>query len=342
MKTLATLRAFILLMLFSIQLQGQDLNFSQFYELPGLRNPALAGIIKGDFRAVAIHRSQWQQMIGQYQTSGLGLETKSSVREYSDDYYSFGLIVTNDEAGDASFGKTQFLPSFTFHKFLREEGNLYLSAGFSGGAVQQRFDPSKLRFDDQFVNGSYSSTNATRQAFTNTNITYFDATAGIALGGELGYRYRFYIGAAYSHFHQPKVAFFPSGDVRLNKKITISGGLSAAVSDYSELYSYFDFFTQGGTNMVQGGFLFTHNLLEEVEDPTYRISIGSFYRWGDAIIPVIKLDYTKLSFGFTYDVNISNLSAASRYRGGAEVSVSYKTYLNNRKSSALKMRCPVF
>ena len=34
-----------------------------------------------------------------------------------------------------------------------------------GGPVMQRFDPSKLSFDDQFVNGSYSSSNPTKQIF---------------------------------------------------------------------------------------------------------------------------------------------------------------------------------
>ena len=38
---------------------AQDLTFSQFYEAPLLRNPALAGIFTGDIRLKGNFRSQW-------------------------------------------------------------------------------------------------------------------------------------------------------------------------------------------------------------------------------------------------------------------------------------------
>ncbi|MFN8266251.1 MAG: PorP/SprF family type IX secretion system membrane protein [Chitinophagaceae bacterium] len=330
-----------LLMLSAFWLQAQDINFSQFYELPALRNPALAGIYKGDLRMTGVFRSQWQQATGQFQTTGLSVESKSGVNEWTEDFYAVALQVTNDVGGDGKLGRTQVLPSFTYHKLLREESNLYLSAGFSGGLVQQRFDPSKLSFDDQFVNGSYSRSNPTRQSFNSTNVTYFDASAGIAIGGDLGYKYKFYLGASYAHFNRPKVAFNKNNDVRLNQKIAINAGLSCMVSDYDQLFFYGDYFFQGSNNLLQGGFLYKHNLLEEAEDPSYVISFGTFYRWNDALIPVVKLDYMKVSVGITYDVNISKLKAATQFRGGAEVTLSYKTFLNTKRTSANKMRCPI-
>ena len=36
----------------------QDINYSQFYELPLLRNPALAGIFNGNVRFTAGYRNQ--------------------------------------------------------------------------------------------------------------------------------------------------------------------------------------------------------------------------------------------------------------------------------------------
>jgi len=183
----------IAILLFAYTANAQDINFSQFYEMPTLRNPALAGIFKGDIRITSVYRSQWRQLLGQNSTTGVGLETKSGINEFTDNFYSLGLVVTNDVAGDAKLGKTQVLPSFAFHKSLSQYRNLFLSAGFMGGIVQQRFDASKLKFDDQFVNGSYSQTNATRQTFTNTNTIYWDMTAGLAISGDLGYKYKFYL-----------------------------------------------------------------------------------------------------------------------------------------------------
>ena len=319
---------------------AQDIHFSQFHQMPALRNPALAGIFKGDMRATGIFRSQWQPSFGQFQTTGLGIETKTAVSEYSEDFYSLGLLLTNDVAGDARLGKTQILPSFTFHKLLNQEKNLYLSGGFMGGIVQQRFDPSKLRLGDQFVNGSYSQLNPTRQTFNNTNVTYFDIAAGLVIGGELAEKYNYYLGVSYAHFNRPKVAFTPSNDVRLNSRLGINAGFSTAASDFDYLYFYADYFRMGGASLAQGGVIYTHHLLEEVEDPTYAISFGVFHRINDAVIPMARLDYAKFSFGFTYDVNISKLSAATKFQGGAEATVSYKTFLNTRNSSASKVRCP--
>lgn len=320
---------------------AQDINFSQFYETPMLRNPALAGIFVGDIRVTSAFRSQWQQVTTPYQTSALGVETKFSVSEYSNDFYSIGVQVTNDVAGDSRMGKTQVLPSFTYHKFIREENNLFLSAGFIGGLVQQRFDPSKLRMGDQFVNGAYSSANPTRQTFNNTNVTYWDLSAGMALSGQLTDQSKFYIGAAYSHFTQPKVAFDKNRDVRLNRKITINAGASIVTSEYDQVLLYADYFHQGGNNLLQGGFLYKHKLWEVDDDMGLAFGLGAFLRWNDAAMPVAKLDYMKWSLGYTYDVNISKLKTASQLRGGSEITLSFKSFLNIRNTSAQKMSCPI-
>jgi hypothetical protein len=45
--------------------------------------------------------------------------------------------------------------------------------------------------------------------------------------------------------------------------------------------------------------------------------------------------------GVTYDVNVSALKSASSFRGGVEMSLTYKTYLNILNSSLQKVRCIV-
>ena len=55
---------------------AQDINFSQFYELPLLRNPALAGTYRGDVRITTAFRNQWNSVTVPYQTEALGAELK--------------------------------------------------------------------------------------------------------------------------------------------------------------------------------------------------------------------------------------------------------------------------
>src|SRR5688572_6989714 len=94
---------------------AQDINFSQFYELPLLRNPALAGIYRGDLRVTSAFRSQWSSVTVPYQTQALGVETKFGLGPTSGDYISLGMQITNDIAGDSRLGKTQLLSMLTYH-----------------------------------------------------------------------------------------------------------------------------------------------------------------------------------------------------------------------------------
>jgi Type IX secretion system membrane protein PorP/SprF len=76
--------------------------------------------------------------------------------------------------------------------------------------------------------------------------------------------------------------------------------------------------------------------------PTYTIHLGGYYRYKDAIIPVVKMDWYPFSLAFSYDVNVSELKTASMGRGGLETSLSYITYLESDNSSKDKIKCPKF
>src|ERR1700712_2629937 len=91
---------------------SQDINFSQFYELPLLRNPALSGLFTGDIRVTAAYRTQWASVTVPYQTQSLAGELKFAVSPV--DYLGVGLQITNDVAGDSKLGRTAILPALTF------------------------------------------------------------------------------------------------------------------------------------------------------------------------------------------------------------------------------------
>lgn len=321
--------------------KAQDINFSQFYELPLLRNPALAGMFTGDIRFTADYRNQWASVSTPYKTQALSTDLKYAVSKNSNDYLALGMQITNDVAGDSKLGKIQLLPTLAFHKSLDADKDTYLSLGFLGGIVQQRFDASKLRFDDQFVNGAYSPLNPTKQTFDNSKVTYYDGSVGLLFSSVAGYDIKYYFGASYSHFTQPKVAFSNFSDIRLNKKLMFNAGISLPTSEYDKVIFYLDVFTQGGNRQGQGGVMLKHDIIQEDDDVAFSISGGAFLRGTDAIIPMIKMDYYRWAVGLTYDVNISKLRPASQARGAYELTLSYRNFLNIRSSSIDKIRCPV-
>lgn len=333
----------LLLLLLTVQFAtAQDINFSQFYELPLLRNPALAGIFSGDYRVTAAFRNQWQSVTVPYRTIALGMEYKKSFGKNSNDFFTIGLQATDDIAGDSRLSRIQLFPVLNYHKSLNSENDTYLSAGIMGGPVMQRFDPAQLKFDDQFVNGSYSSANPTKQVFTNTGFTYWDLAAGLNLSGVYGADIRYYIGVGLFHFTKPKVAFQKQYDVVLNPKWVINAGFSKPINDVNKFIFYADYFMQGGARQIQGGLLLTHDFLQNDENQKIAFSGGLFYRFKDALIPVIKLDYNKIGIGINYDVNISKLKTASQLRGSFEFTLCYKGFSSSQNSSVNKVRCPAF
>lgn len=322
--------------------KAQDINFSQFYDVPLLRNPSLAGLFAGDIRVTGAYRSQWQSVTVPYRTFALGGEFKKPIGN-SDDFFTYGLQLTNDVAGDSKLSRAQVLPVFNYHKSLGGgEKGAYLSAGIMAGPVMQRFDPTQLHFDDQYVNGAYSTANPTKEVFNTTKSTYWDAAAGLCFSGVAGQSTRYYVGLGMFHFSQPKVAFQKQNDIILNHKWVVNAGFAAPITDENRVIMYADYFMQGGARQVQGGLMFSHDFLQYDEDQKTAISAGIFYRLKDAFTPVVKLDYYNYSLGISYDVNTSKLKSASQYRGAYELTLSYKAFNNRYNSSADKVKCPVF
>ena len=322
---------------------AQDVNLSQFYELPLLRNPALAGLFGGDVRVVAAYRNQWRSVTSSYQTKALSAEMKFSAGQNSFDFFTLGLQLSNDLAGESKLSKTQIMPAINFHKSINGNEDSYFSAGLMAGPVQHSFDASNLNFDDQFVNGNYKASNPTMQSITSSNLTYWDVAAGISYSSVLADNVHYYVGLGLFHITKPTVGFMPSNDVQLNRKVVLNVGVTMPTGiEEDKIIMYADYFAQGGVKQLQGGFLYNHDMIVYEENEKVAIAGGIFYRWNDAIIPVVKLNYYHLDIGISYDLNVSKLAVASGVRGGMELTLSYKNYLNVKNSSINKTRCPVF
>ena len=80
-------------------------------------------------------------------------------------------------------------------------------------------------------------------------------------------------------------------------------------------------------------------ILNDVDDYTSTVFYaGSWYRFGDALIPYVGLEFGRFRLGATYDVNLSKLRTASNSRGGFEVSLIYI----NQKGEHNYLNCPKF
>lgn len=329
---------------------SQDAVFSQFYDQPLLRNPALAGIFTGDMRLTASYRNQWQSVTIPYRTFGLSMEVKLPVNMVPDDNLTIGLQLFKDVAGTSEFSAVQILPAINYSLPLSRETNSYLSIAFMGGFLEQQFDPARLILNDQFVafgNGSFSILPTSRQVLNNTNMNYLDLSAGLSFNSTLRDDIDYYVGTGLFHITSPEAGFFDGNKIIRNKKLAFNGGLSIPVNEEDQLTLYGDYFRQydhrfesAGMSVSQFGVLYTHDWYD-VDDDRTALTLGLLYRMSDAVIPVIRMELSQFVIGASYDVNISQLVVASRHRGGFELTLSYRGFFHNY-SERRQVLCPRF
>ena len=321
----------ILFLAFSLQLvafvQAQDLHFSQFFESPLLRNPALAGLFEGDIRIQSVYRDQWNSVTTGYRTGSINGEFKRPIGN-GDDFVTMGMQLFYDKAGTVSYTNTQILPALNYHKSLSNEKNAYLSLGFMGGWVQHSIDLSKVTTNSQY-DGMGLGENISDPTFS-----YLDGSVGMSFNSTLknNEANNFYIGAAYHHFNRPKSSFYKNKEVELNPKFVFSGGLKLGVNEYSYITLQGDHSRQGSFKETVFGAMYGFRFGDFPDQPDYAIHFGTFFRWNDALIPAVKLDYHPFSVGISYDANISKLKPSSHGRGGFEISISWITSLKDRSN----------
>ena len=333
----------LLLMLSLLNAKGQDIHFSQFFEAPLLRNPSLAGIYTGDYRIQGVYRDQWNSITNAYRTGSLNAEYKMPLG-IGNDFITTGIQAVFDKAGTVGLTTTHILPAFNYHKSLSNEKTMYLSLGFMGGLIRKTIDMSKMTTDNQYNGGGYDGSLPTGESLLTPNYTTWDASVGMSFNTTFGAEQEnsMFIGGAYHHLNRPKNSFYHNRSIELNPKYVGSIGVKWSLDYYSSVTLQADHSVQGNYTETIGGALYSYKLGEDMDNPSYTVSGGLFLRWKDALVPVLKIEWSHLAAALSYDVNVSQLKTASMGQGGFELSISYIGFLHHDNSSEYKMLCPKF
>jgi len=320
-------------LLLALSTRAQDIHFSQFFQAPLLRNPSLAGIYTGDIRVQTVYRDQWNSVTSGYRTGSLSGEYKMPVGS-SDDYVTWGMQLFYDRAGTVSFTQTKILPAINYHKSISSEKNTYLSLGFLGGWVQHSIDLSKVTTNSQYDGMGIG------ENITDPTYSYLDGSVGMSLNSVMNNNpdNNFYLGAAYHHFNRPGNSFYRDKNIELNPKWVFSGGIKLAGNEYSYVSIEADHSRQGSFKETVFGAMYAYKIGAYPDEPDYVFSIGTFMRWNDALIPIVKLDYHPFSVSFSYDANISKLKPSSHGRGGFEIGISWIGKLADNSNPYFKPR----
>lgn len=327
----------VLFCLAFFKVQAQDIHFSQYNQQPLFLNPAFAGVNGGDYRLAATYRSQWAGL-GKFNTVAASADMAVLKRTRKSNYGGIGLSFFNDRAGDLSFSTTQVNLHLTYTVLLNNKGTQTLTTGLIGGFGQRSIDFSKVTTDSQFGDQGFDPNNPTGENFVNNRKLYADVGAGMLWSLTANKNTNFYAGLAVTHVNQPNLSFLDDRTEKLYMKATIHGGAYFKVTRMVHLLPSFMYLNQGPHNQLNFGSLVKFRT-SSIPTNNTAFYVGGYYRLKDALILAARFDIAGFNIGFSYDLNVSKLTKATKLNGGPEISLIYAGQLKNKKNRT--DYCPV-
>ncbi len=318
---------------------AQDPNFSQFFASPLTLNPAFTGKFNGLVRVAGNYRNQWPTINNAFTTGTVSLDMgilKNSLPEM--DQFGLGVMAFSDRGGNGILQNNYLTMSTSYHKALDEDGYNQFGLGFQGTYVNKRLDRSSFKFEDMLRSDGF--TGITQETFSGTSlsVSYFDLAAGFLYNGTTNGDNNVYAGLSMYHITKPKEVF-QRGEYFIAPRYTLSAGARFPLGEFNAINVSGNFSHEANAkNLVIGG-AYELNVGADPVSPT-NLYLGSWYRWNDAVIPYIGLEFGEFHIGASYDVNISQLRPGSNTRGGAEISLIYIRQPRDRELR--KLNCPKF
>lgn len=324
-------------------LRAQDLHFSQFFNSPLLTNPANTGFIPdGDYRLGVNYRNQWASVTAfPYKTMSAFGDWQTMQNQDNTGWLGIGGVILRDVAGTSVLTSTKVYGSVAYHQMINA-GSL-VSLGFNVGWANKQINTTNLTFPSQW-NGKFFDVHQTTTApkLDRNNINYLDMQVG------MNYAYfptnDIYVNAGFSamHVNRPKESFFNdesgvnnrvpvrytgflNGSFKLNDRVIVNPNV------YGSL--------QANAWEIVGGLNAHYNASGDGEKV---LIAGVYYRYKDAVIPMVGFSFKDLTFTFSYDVTTSSLSNFNNGRGGFEFSLIKQGVVDRYNGNRRESMCPSF
>ncbi len=327
---------------FSCVINAQDIHFSQYYESPLTLNPAMTGLFDGAHRFYLNYKNQWKSIATEpYTTYAFSYDgayfkknREKNMRKQNSGHLGIGANMFTDKAGSLGMGITQASLNIAYHVSINK--NNVLSAGIYPSFAQNSISNTNMEWDNQWNSSKgFDPSLSSNEADLNNSFTYLDVGAGmmwtyssiesaIASNDEVVFN----VGGAYFHANSPYLSYYAESKERLAPKIVIHSRLFWGIKyTRNAVIPSFAFFKQGPSQEILTGLMYRYRLRDKSVYTGFiseaAISLGAYYRIGDAVIAATQFELKDIVFGFSYDINTSDLSPVSNGRGGLEVFLKY-------------------
>jgi len=306
---------------FTLQLNAQDIHFSQFYQAPQQLNPGLTGHMLGKYRFNANYRRQWAQISGRpvYETPAIGFDMNILGKKDHPNTLGLGIILMNDQSSGGILQTFNLAISAAYHIDLTNNSKNYLSFGLQGGVINKRLRSNEVGFASQFNHTTHEIdlTMSSGEMFGSNSIYQPDLRFGIVFAAFPNTRTRFKIGGGAYHLSQAKESFVQELTT-VPMRFVGHADARFKLSDKLALEPKILYQNQANASELVGGLLFDILIAPKSKTSLY---LGGEYRLGDAAIAIAGLRLFDTDIGVSYDFNLSDLKTASQGNGALEFSL---------------------
>ena len=308
---------------------AQDASLTQAYANPILLNPAILGA-NGDLQVIANYKNQLADIQKGYTSSSLGILYPLYVND-NHRKFDLGLNLQNDVAG----AFRNFNASLSVGYDLQLSVAAHLSVALLGEFGQRSLTIGDLSFDEQYINGSYSSTNAITENLLNITRLHQDFGFGAMwyynpVKTETDGKINCFVGVAGYHLNTPNVSVISSKD-DLTKRFSIQAGIKIIGDHKIDVAPNVRINLQGGMQEVTPGLYLDYRFKENS-----KLTLATWFRLNGTMAFLLGLEYKNLTFGYSYDVYAG--SEMGRYWSSAsanQISLIYKYRVSEKKGLIL-------
>lgn len=308
----------LLVLLISPLVKGQDIHYSQMFATPLYVNPAFTGNHDCDYRAAVNYRQQAASFTIPFTTYTAWGDTRFFPKFTGRrGWFGLGAHLYYDNAGDGDLKKVQGMMFGSYSQGFNDDNSLYGSLGVGIGYTNRNVNINNLKFGDQWEQGSYDFTGGTAESMRSSSIFYPDFNLGLMVHQLVNEKWMYEVGASVSHINTPNDTFYNETDSTntLNPKYIAHGSIQHVITDYLLIKPEIYYIAHEGAEELMLGANVVFNVVE------LNLHGGLWYRAGRDIIPMLGIEYNKLTILFSYDINVSSQRAATNYQGGFEFSL---------------------
>jgi type IX secretion system PorP/SprF family membrane protein len=315
--------ALVLAFISQMDLQAQDIHFSQFYAAPLLVNPANTGMSGKDIRIANIYRNQWAKIGIPYETIITSVDKELTIAGRS---IGIGGLFLHDQSSSYSLQADEFMLSFSYSAIVN---NQQFTFGLQPGFVFKSFNLEGITFNSQFnqLSQFFDASMPSLETGLDDRLKYLDLNAGI-FWRTIIHNFIPSAGISVSHLNMPVQRFeTASAGRRLPLRFNFSGEVVIPVNSKIDLkpnilYSY----TTGANEFLLG--TVGDYSISWSNIPVNRLYAVMMFRLNpvrniDAFILGGGVELKQFNLGLTYDFNISPLHQVTNFNGAFEVSLVY-------------------